>query len=71
VVRYLCSRVLVMRAGVVVEEGLTEEVFSNPRDPYTRTLIDAVPSDDASVRWPPVAFVPLADKAAESVMSVF
>jgi peptide/nickel transport system ATP-binding protein len=54
VVRYLCSRVLVMRAGRVVEEGPTETVFSNPRDPYTKTLIDAVPSDDASMPWPPL-----------------
>jgi len=55
VVRYLCSRVLVMRRGEVVEQGPTEEVFSNPKHPYTRTLIEAVPSDDARIPWPPVA----------------
>jgi len=55
VVRYLCSRVLVMRRGEVVEQGATEEVFSNPKHPYTRTLIEAVPSDDARIAWPPVA----------------
>ncbi|MDB5831602.1 MAG: multidrug transporter ATP-binding protein, partial [Caballeronia sp.] len=53
VVRYLCSRVLVMRRGEVVEQGLTEEVFAAPRHPYTRALIDAVPSDHAGTPWPP------------------
>jgi peptide/nickel transport system ATP-binding protein len=53
VVRYLCSRVLVMRRGEVVEQGLTEEVFAAPRHPYTRALIDAVPSDHAGTQWPP------------------
>jgi peptide/nickel transport system ATP-binding protein len=57
VVRYLCSRVLVMRRGEVVEQGLTEEVFAAPRHPYTRALIDAVPSDHGGTPWPPAALV--------------
>ncbi|WP_051376891.1 ABC transporter ATP-binding protein [Burkholderia sp. WSM2232] len=43
VVRYLCSRVIVMRRGVVVEAGPTEDVLANPQHPYTQTLIDAAP----------------------------
>ncbi|MGI4855720.1 MAG: dipeptide ABC transporter ATP-binding protein [Janthinobacterium lividum] len=52
VVRYLCSRVLVMRRGEVVEQGLTEAVFANPQHPYTRTLVASVPSDDPQSVWP-------------------
>ena len=43
VVRLMCQRVLVMNAGRVVEEGDVETVLSDPRDSYTRTLIDAIP----------------------------
>ena len=43
VVRLICQRVLVMKAGRVVEDGEVDSVLSNPRDGYTRTLIDAIP----------------------------
>ena len=42
--RKLCSRILVMKDGCVVEQGKTEEIFENPRQAYTRELIEAVPS---------------------------
>ena len=32
---------IVLRGGDVVERGLTGEVLSNPRDPYTQTLVAA------------------------------
>jgi dipeptide transport system ATP-binding protein len=51
VVRYLCTRVLVMLRGKVIEEGLTEQVFADPQHPYTRALIAAVPPDDPAARW--------------------
>ena len=44
VVRKLCSRVAVMQRGVLVETGDTEEVYVHPRHPYTRHLIEAIPS---------------------------
>jgi peptide/nickel transport system ATP-binding protein len=55
VVRYLCSRVLVMRNGEVVEEGATEAVLGDPRHPYTRSLVAAVPPEDMDAPWPPPA----------------
>lgn len=52
VIRYLCTRVLVMREGYVVEQGSTASVFSNPQHAYTRTLLASVPPDDANAVWP-------------------
>ena len=43
VVRAITDRVLVMRAGRIVEAGETEAVFANPQNPYTRALLDASP----------------------------
>ncbi|MDG2405746.1 MAG: ABC transporter ATP-binding protein [Paracoccaceae bacterium] len=43
-VRRICDRVAVMYAGRIVEIGPSEEVFRNPRHPYTRGLINAVPT---------------------------
>ena len=45
VVRHLCDRVLVMHRGVIVEQGDTEAVFTNPSHPYTRSLLAAVPPE--------------------------
>ncbi|MBB3609503.1 ABC transporter ATP-binding protein [Rhizobium sp. BK602] len=43
VVAEIADRVVVMQKGVVVEQGTVDEVLNNPRHPYTRMLIDAVP----------------------------
>lgn len=39
VVRALCDRVIVMKDGLVVEEGKTEDIFTNPAKEYTKQLI--------------------------------
>ena len=44
VVAEIADDVLVMRHGRVLEQGSVHEVFGNPRDPYTRSLIAAAPS---------------------------
>ena len=44
VVRKLCKRVLVMYNGRIVEEGLTDDVFDNPKEEYTKMLIKSIPT---------------------------
>ncbi|ESX03995.1 MULTISPECIES: ABC transporter ATP-binding protein [unclassified Mesorhizobium] len=50
VVENISDRVAVMYLGQIVEMGTRDQVFSNPRHPYTRRLIDAVPVPDPAQR---------------------
>lgn len=43
VVRQLADRILVLRSGKLVEQGVTSELFANPRETYTRELLQAIP----------------------------
>ncbi|HEX7385940.1 MAG TPA: ABC transporter ATP-binding protein [Castellaniella sp.] len=48
VVRHLCDRIAVMYLGQVVEQGLAPQVLGDPRHPYTRELLEAVPRLDCA-----------------------
>lgn len=57
VVRAVCDRIAVMYLGRVVEQGPTDQVYAQPRHPYTRALLDSVPRIDdvrrpGAARWP-------------------
>ena len=43
VIKYLADRVAIMYLGEIVEAGTTEEIFSDPKHPYTKALLSAVP----------------------------
>jgi glutathione transport system ATP-binding protein len=61
VVAEIADRVLVMYAGERVEEGSSDQIFAEPRHPYTRSLLSAVPrlgamrGTDAPARFPLLA----------------
>lgn len=42
-IRYLCDRIVVLYLGKVMESASTEELFKNPKHPYTRALLSATP----------------------------
>lgn len=43
VIRHLCDRVVVLYLGKVMESASTEELFNNPKHPYTQALLSAIP----------------------------
>ena len=51
VIRAVCDRVYVLRGGRVVEHGPCERVFAAPADPYTRSLLAAIPLPQPDPRW--------------------
>jgi oligopeptide transport system ATP-binding protein len=53
VVRHLADRVAVMYLGRIVEEGPVQQVFGEPRHPYTRALLSANPEPDPSRPFAP------------------
>jgi len=46
VIARMCDRVAVMYAGEIVEEAPVDELFANPRHPYTRGLLQSIPRVD-------------------------
>jgi peptide/nickel transport system ATP-binding protein len=46
VVEYISDRVVVMYLGRIIETGCVEEIYANPRHPYTRALLKSKPSFD-------------------------
>ena len=56
VVEFACDVVAVMYMGRIVERADAEELYKNPRHPYTRVLMSAIPSIDTSQRGKRRAF---------------
>ncbi|MGM0348351.1 dipeptide ABC transporter ATP-binding protein [Streptomyces sp. Adlamb9] len=46
VIRYISDRIAVMYLGHIVETGDTEAIFADPKHPYTRALLSAIPIPD-------------------------
>jgi peptide/nickel transport system ATP-binding protein len=42
-VRYMSDRVIVLKEGVIIEQGTSDELFESPKDPYTINLISSIP----------------------------
>lgn len=75
VVAEVADHVLVMRHGREIESGTVHEVFSNPKDPYTKSLIEAAPSVagkrvEGAIPARPVDGVPVSFAGDESVLKV-
>src|SRR2546423_7643312 len=51
-VRFLADRIAVMYLGRIVEDGPTETVFTNPRHPYTKALLDSAPTLERLLHLP-------------------
>jgi len=47
VVADVCQRIIVMYGGLVMEEGTTEDIFYNPKHPYTMGLLKSIPRMDS------------------------
>jgi oligopeptide transport system ATP-binding protein len=50
IVRHMCTSIIVMYLGKVVEHSPASELFSNPRHPYTRALLSAAPIADPDAK---------------------
>jgi len=57
VVEQVADRVVVMKDGAIIEQGTRDEIFDRPRDPYTRSLLRAIPALESTesggvrLRW--------------------
>lgn len=51
VIRRLCTRILVLHRGELVENAATSDLFSAPQAAYTRDLLDAIPLPDPDQLW--------------------
>jgi ABC-type oligopeptide transport system ATPase subunit len=70
IVRQICNRVAVMHHGRIMEMGNAEEVFNNPRHPYTRVLISAIPYPDPDRDFVPMRVSELTPEQLEPLPDV-
>lgn len=57
VVAQICKRVVVMYLGQIVEEGPVNEIFANPKHPYTKGLMASIPKMDSD-KSQPLSMIP-------------
>ena len=50
--RFFCDRIAIMYLGRIVELGPSEEIYANPRHPYTQSLLKAIPEPDPAKAIP-------------------
>ena len=50
--KFFCDRIAIMYLGRVVEIGRTEEIFADPKHPYTKALLKAIPEPDPTKMVP-------------------
>ncbi len=50
VIKHICNRALVMNEGKIVESGTMEQLFGDPKEEYTKKLLEAVPTKDNKLR---------------------
>ena len=55
VVKHFSHRILVLYHGRIVETGNSEEIYDNPKHPYTKTLLDSVLSIEGGDSWEKVS----------------
>ena len=41
-----CDRIIIMNGGLIIEEGTTQEIYNNPKHPYTWGLLQAIPKHE-------------------------
>ena len=46
VVKFIADRIIVMKKGKIEEIGFSDDIYNNPKSPYTQKLIDAIPKGD-------------------------
>ncbi|MBB3113753.1 peptide/nickel transport system ATP-binding protein [Paenibacillus phyllosphaerae] len=57
VVAGMCDRVVVMKDGEIVESGTTEQIFADPKHPYTKKLLQALPRLDEPKKPKPLPVI--------------
>jgi peptide/nickel transport system ATP-binding protein len=62
-----CDRILVMKDGLIVEQGDPVQIFSDPQHPYSRKLVDATPRAGTGVR----SLLPPEDRSEEPEPAVY
>jgi peptide/nickel transport system ATP-binding protein/oligopeptide transport system ATP-binding protein len=71
IVRHFSHRILVLYHGRIVETGKSEEIYDNPKHPYTKTLLDSVLSIEGGDSWEKVSVKAGALADNEDVESAF